>query len=62
MTPRGIMPIRRAARDDPTDLTGAELAALPDTASHGGPGLLALEEALELFAAAAALPSEMGES
>lgn len=60
MTVRGIKPIRRATVH--LELRDDELAALPDTAPHGGPGLLALEEALELFAAAAALPSERGES
>jgi hypothetical protein len=54
---RGIKPIVRARRDDPTDLTAAELAALP-AAAPGSEGLIALEEALNLFAAAAALPSE----
>jgi hypothetical protein len=54
-----IKPIVRARRDDPTDLTAAELAALPDATAKGDRALLALEEALNLFAAAAALPSEM---
>jgi hypothetical protein len=54
---RGIKPIVRARRDDPTDLIASELAALPD-ATSGDRVLIALEEALNLFAAAAALPSE----
>lgn len=58
MSVRGIQPIRRATavhlelRDD------TELAAMPDATAHGDEALLALEEAFELFAAAAALPSE----
>jgi hypothetical protein len=48
---RGIQPIRRARRDDPTDLTASELAAMPDATAQGDRALLALEEALNLFAA-----------
>jgi hypothetical protein len=59
VTPRGIKPIRRATGVH-LELRDDELAAMPDPSRNDA--LLAIEEALELFAAAAALPSERGES